>query len=57
MAWHAAVYAGVASGFYRFGAFTPHPPAEISALIATPAVAVGGYYLSRVHIQRMLLSQ
>lgn len=55
MAWHAAVYAGVASGFYRFGAFTPHPPADISALIATPAV--GGSYLSRVHIQRMLLSQ
>lgn len=56
MAWHAAVYAGVASGFFRFGAFTPHQPADISALIATPAV-VGGSYLSRVHIQRMLLSQ
>ncbi len=53
MAWHAAVYAGTASGFYRFSAFTPHPPIGISALTASG----GGTYLSRVHIQRMLLSQ
>ncbi len=57
MAWHAAVYANTAGGFFRFAAVPHFPPAGISSLTATPATTPANSYLSRVHIQRMLLSQ